>query len=68
MPVILATEEAEIRKITVQSQPEQIVHKTLSSKKKKKERGTGGEAQSVNPELKPQYHKKKKKESLLHWL
>jgi hypothetical protein len=29
-PVILATQEAEIRKIIVQSQPEQIVLKTLS--------------------------------------
>jgi hypothetical protein len=34
-PVILlgATQEAEIRRITVQSQPEQTVHKTLSPKK-----------------------------------
>jgi hypothetical protein len=30
MPVILATQETEIRRITVQSQPEQIVCKTLS--------------------------------------
>jgi hypothetical protein len=29
-PVILATQEAEIRRIVVQSQPGQIVHKTLS--------------------------------------
>jgi hypothetical protein len=29
-PVILATQEAEIRRITVQSQPGQIVLKTLS--------------------------------------
>jgi hypothetical protein len=29
-PVILATHEAEIRRITVRSQLEQIVHKTLS--------------------------------------
>jgi hypothetical protein len=39
-PVILATQEAEIRKIAVQNQPRQIVHKILSHKnppqKKKK--------------------------------
>jgi hypothetical protein len=32
MPVILATQEAEIRRIAVQSQPRQIVHETLSRK------------------------------------
>jgi hypothetical protein len=31
-PAILATQEAEIRKIVVQSQSGQIVHKTLSRK------------------------------------
>jgi hypothetical protein len=31
-PVILATEEALIRRITVRSQPRQIAHKTLSRK------------------------------------
>jgi hypothetical protein len=31
-PVILATQEAEIRKIEIQNQPEQIVPKTLSQK------------------------------------
>jgi hypothetical protein len=31
-PVILATQEAEIRRITVQSQPRQIVHETLPGK------------------------------------
>jgi hypothetical protein len=30
MPVILATQEAQLRRITVQSQPGQIVHETLS--------------------------------------
>jgi hypothetical protein len=30
MSVILTTQEAEMRRITVQSQPGQIVHKTLS--------------------------------------
>jgi hypothetical protein len=36
--VILATQEAEIRRIEVQSQPRQIVCETLSQKKKKKKR------------------------------
>jgi hypothetical protein len=31
-PVILATQEAEIRRITVQSHPRQIVPETLSQK------------------------------------
>jgi hypothetical protein len=31
-PVILATQEEEVRRIPVQSQPEPIVHKTLSGK------------------------------------
>jgi hypothetical protein len=35
MPVILATQEAEIRRITAQSQPGKIVQETLSQKKKK---------------------------------
>jgi hypothetical protein len=30
MPIILATQEAEIRRIVVQSQPRKIVHETLS--------------------------------------
>jgi hypothetical protein len=34
-PVILATQEAEIRRIIVQSQPRQTVHETLAQKKKK---------------------------------
>jgi hypothetical protein len=32
MPVILATQEAEIRRIAIQSQPGQIVCETLSQK------------------------------------
>jgi hypothetical protein len=44
----------------VQSQPRQIVHKTLSPKKKKiTKNGGGGVAQGVGPEFKPQYHIKK---------
>jgi hypothetical protein len=50
MPVILATQKAEIRRIIVQSHPRQIVHEALSQKKKKKTlsqkkgRGAGGVA------------------------
>jgi hypothetical protein len=50
MPVILATQEAEIRRIVAPSQ--------LGRKKKG---GAGGVAQSVSPEFKPQYRKKKKR-------
>jgi hypothetical protein len=32
MPVILATQEAEIRRTAIQSQPGKIVHETLSQK------------------------------------
>jgi hypothetical protein len=57
VPVILATQEAEIRRITVQSQPwanssrDPILKKPFTKK-------TGGVAQGVGPEFKPQYHKK----------
>jgi hypothetical protein len=54
-PVILATQEAEIRRITVWSQPGQIVHETLSWKKpSQKPFRAGGVAQGVGPEFKPQ--------------
>jgi hypothetical protein len=59
-PIILATQEAEIRRITVQSQSGLIVCKTLSQKYLNTKRA-GGVAQGVGPEFKPQYHKKKKK-------
>jgi hypothetical protein len=59
--VILATQESEIRRIVVQSQPRQIVFETLSSKILHKNRADGV-AQGEGPEFKPQYHKKKKKE------
>jgi hypothetical protein len=39
MPVILATQEAEIRRIMVRSQPRQIVHETLSQKRNHHKKG-----------------------------
>jgi hypothetical protein len=58
MPIILATQEAEIRRIKVQSQPGQTVCETLSLETLHKIRA-GGVAQDVCPTFKPQYHKKK---------
>jgi hypothetical protein len=52
MPVILATQEAEIRRIVVRSQPWQIVHETLSQKTLYKNRA-GGMAQGEGLEFKP---------------
>jgi hypothetical protein len=56
MPVILATQEAEIRKITVQNQPEQIVRENLTQKNPS-QKMAGGLVQG--PSFKPQYRKKK---------
>jgi hypothetical protein len=60
-PIILATQEAEIKRIVVQSQLGQIVHEILSQKKKKKSQNrAGGVAQVVGdlpskcPEFKAQ--------------
>jgi hypothetical protein len=58
VPVILATQEAEIRMIMVQRQPEQIVGKILSQKTHHKKRA-GGVAQGEGLEFKPQYHNNK---------
>jgi hypothetical protein len=60
MAVILATQEAEIRRIKVRSQPGQIVPETLSQKYLT-QKGAGGVAQGEGPEFKPWCHKKKKK-------
>jgi hypothetical protein len=54
-PVILATQEAEIRKIVFQSQPGQIEKKNPSPKR-------AGGLQGVGPEFKLQYHKNKTKQ------
>jgi hypothetical protein len=54
-PVILATQEEELRRMAVQSQPKQIVCETLSQKKKKNhKKRAGGVAHSVGPEFKSQ--------------
>jgi hypothetical protein len=60
MPVIPATQEAEIWRIAVQSQPGQTVCETLSQKTPKPKRA-GGVAQGEGPEFKPQYHKQTNK-------
>jgi hypothetical protein len=60
---MLATQEAESRRIKVQSQPRQIVHETLSRKYPTQNRA-GGVAQMVDTtpalqhetEFNPQYH------------
>jgi hypothetical protein len=55
MPVILAAQEAEIRRITIR-QAAQIVCKTLSQKKNFTKKMADGVAQGVGPEFKPQYN------------
>jgi hypothetical protein len=52
MPVILAIQEAEIRRIMVQSQLRQIVQETLCPNTLHKNRA-GGMAQGEGPEFKP---------------
>jgi hypothetical protein len=60
-PVILPTQEAEIRRIMVQSQPRQIIQKTLFWKKTHHKNRASVPAQGESPEFKPQYCKKKKR-------
>jgi hypothetical protein len=59
MPVILATQEAEIRRIVVQSQPGKVIRETPSWKYASQKRA-GRVAQGEGPEFKPQHHKKKR--------
>jgi hypothetical protein len=56
--VILATQEAEIRRIAVRSQSRQIVPETLS-RKNPPPKSTGEVAQDVAPEFKPQHFTEK---------
>jgi hypothetical protein len=62
IPIILASQETEVRRIVVQSQPQQIVLETLSQKTPSLKRA-GGVAQGVGPEFKPQYRKNKNKQT-----
>jgi hypothetical protein len=57
MPIILATQATEIRRIGVQSKPRQIVCKTVYQKILHKNRA-GGVAQGEGPEFKSQYQNK----------
>jgi hypothetical protein len=66
-PVILATQEAEIRRILVQNKPRLIVQETPSQKKTITKRAYGM-VQGVGPEFKPQYCQKKFKNWPNHFL
>jgi hypothetical protein len=66
MPVILTTQEEEIRRITVRSQPGEIVCKTLSGKTLHKTRASGV-AQREGLQFKSQYLKKQANNSLLRF-
>jgi hypothetical protein len=57
--IVLATQEAEIRRIVVRSQPGQIVRETLSRRNPSPKRA-GGVAQGEGPEFKSQSAKKRK--------
>jgi hypothetical protein len=61
MPVILATQQTEIRRIEIGSQPRQTVLKILSRKNPSQKRA-GGVAQGVGSEFKSQYHKQTNKQ------
>jgi hypothetical protein len=63
MPVILATHEADIRRIMVRSQPRQIVCEILPQKYPSQKRA-GQEAQGEGTEFKPQHRQKKKKKRM----
>jgi hypothetical protein len=60
MPVILATQEVEIRRIVVRSQLGQIVHETLSQKKTSSLKRAGGVVQGIGPESSPSTTNKQK--------
>jgi hypothetical protein len=63
-PVILVTQEADIRRITVRSQPRQIVHKTLFWKHPSQKKGWWSGSR-CRPRVQVPVLQKKKKELLL---
>jgi hypothetical protein len=67
MPIILATQEAEIRRIEVQTQPRQKLERPYLRKTLHK-KWSSGVAQGVGPEFKPQSRKKKKKNSFFLYI
>jgi hypothetical protein len=60
MPVILAAQEVEMRRIIVQSQLRQIVRETVSQKNPSQKKRAGGMAQGVVLSSNPSTEKKKK--------
>jgi hypothetical protein len=67
-PVILATQEAEIKRIEVQSQPGQIVRDPISKKYITHTQKRADEVvHGVDPELKPRYCRKKSQIALSIW-
>jgi hypothetical protein len=64
-PIILATQEAEIRRIAVQIQPRQADSLWDPILKITHYKRAGGLAQGEGPEFKPQYHKKQNKKKQL---
>jgi hypothetical protein len=59
MPVILATQEAAIRRIVVQNQSEQIVALLRNHPSQKRRGRAGGAAQGKGSEFKSQYLRKR---------
>jgi hypothetical protein len=59
-PVIIGTQEAAIRRITIQSQPGQIAGEDLSQKKKPNTKEEWWSVSRCRLEFKPQYCKKKR--------
>jgi hypothetical protein len=53
MPIILATQEGEMRRFGASLG--KLVHETLSQNKKKSQNRAGGMVQGISPEFKSQY-------------